>query len=393
MSRTEFTNWAGLVRSRDCEVRSVSTIDEVRAAIAAARARRCTLRVAGTTHSHAPLVQADGGIIALTDGLSGMPLVDRGSAVARIPAGTKLAAVGAPLWQAGYSLANQGDVDVQSIAGLIGTGVHGTGPSLPSISASVCGARLVVADGSCVDTDDDRDLLEAARLNLGLLGVVTEVRLRVIPAYHLHARDWSEPIAPVMERLDDLIHEARHFLFFWEPRTDEARCKQLHPAPGPVAAGVDGPGERTDPAYRVFPGDCGTPHTEMEYSVPAEEGPACFWRIRALMRERFPDVERPVEYRTVAGDDGWISPARGRATVAISIHESSDRPHEAFFRTAERIFREHRGRPHWGKVHYLDAASLAAEHPETWDRFWAVRARYDPEGRFLNPHLRAVGGV
>ena len=388
-----FTNWSGLVKSPAAEVRRIASEDDARAAVLDAASGGRPVRVAGTLHSHAPLVQVERGMILLTDDLAGNPRVDAGQAVARIPGGTKLSAIGEPLWQCGYSLANQGDIDLQSIAGLIGTGVHGTGPSLASISEAVTGGRIVTADGDIVDTDTEPELLEALRLNLGVLGVVTEVRLRLVPAYHLHAREWTEAIAAVMERLDELVAQSRHFLFFWYPGTDTAKCRRFHPCAGPPHSMGGIAGERIDRAYRIFPGERSTPHTEMEYSVPAQEGPACFARIRTLMLEEFPEVERPVEYRTVAGDNGWLSPARGRATVAISIHQDADREHVAYFRAAESIFREHGGRPHWGKVHYLAANELAAEYPEHWEQFWAVRDRLDPSGRFLNAHLRTIGGL
>ena len=40
--------------------------------------------------------------------------------------------------------------NLQSIAGAVGTGTHGTGPTLQNLSASVLGAQLVLADGSTV---------------------------------------------------------------------------------------------------------------------------------------------------------------------------------------------------------------------------------------------------
>ena len=95
---------------------------------------------------------------------------------------------------------------------------------------------------------------------------------------------------------------------------------------------------------------------------------------------------------TLAADDGWISTARGRDTVTISVHQAVDLPHEKFFKAAEQLFREHRGRPHWGKVHYLGAAELAAEYPDTWDCFWRMQTNLDPQGRFLNPWLRRIAG-
>ncbi|GIU87791.1 MAG: hypothetical protein KatS3mg009_2306 [Acidimicrobiia bacterium] len=130
---------------------------------------------------------------------------------------------------------------------------------------------------------------------------------------------------------------------------------------------------------------------EMEYALPAEAGPACFAAIRALVRDRFPDVQWPVEYRTLAADDVWLSPAYGRPTVTISVHEDAARPYEALFREAEAVFVAHDGRPHWGKVHWREAADLAPSFPH-WEHFWRLRAETDPDGVFLNDHLRAVGG-
>ena len=57
-----------------------------------------------------------------------MPIsVDRN---AWIRAGTKLSEIGEPLQRMGLALANQGDIDRQSLAGAIATGTHGTGATL-----------------------------------------------------------------------------------------------------------------------------------------------------------------------------------------------------------------------------------------------------------------------
>jgi L-gulonolactone oxidase len=99
-----------------------------------------------------------------------------------------------------------------------------------------------------------------------------------------------------------------------------------------------------------------------------------------------------VEYRTLAADDAWLSPAFGRETVTISIHQDARLPFRAFFEDIETIFREHAGRPHWGKVHSCTARDLRDLYPR-WDDFLAVRARLDPDGRFLNPYLRGLFGI
>jgi FAD/FMN-containing dehydrogenase len=91
----------------------------------------------------------------------------------------------------------------------------------------------------------------------------------------------------------------------------------------------------------------------------------------------------------LAADDILISPAQGRQSVTLSIHQGAELPYAEFFDDAEKIFRSHHGRPHWGKLHSLRGADLCLLYPH-WDRFQAVRSGLDPRGRFLNEHLRRL---
>jgi FAD/FMN-containing dehydrogenase len=110
------------------------------------------------------------------------------------------------------------------------------------------------------------------------------------------------------------------------------------------------------------------------------------------MQTDFPKIAWPIEYRTVAADDLWLSPHSGRASVTISLHQAAERPHEPFFRAAQEILLAHGGRPHWGKVHWLDAPQLAARYPE-WRRFQALRNQFDPDRVFSNDYLRELLGA
>jgi len=75
--------------------------------------------------------------------------------------------------------------------------------------------------------------------------------------------------------------------------------------------------------------------------------------------------------------------------VTISIHQAAELPYRDFFADAEAIFRNHRGRPHWGKMHAHTARALRDLYPQ-WDAFLAVRQRVDPDGYFLNAYLREL---
>ena len=64
----------------------------------------------------------------------------------------------------------------------------------------------------------------------------------------------------------------------------------------------------------------------------------------------------------------------------------------AYFAAVEEVMLAHGGRPHWGKMHTLDATALRARYPR-FDDFTALRDRLDPHRAFRNPYLdRVLGG-
>ena len=91
----------------------------------------------------------------------------------------------------------------------------------------------------------------------------------------------------------------------------------------------------------------------------------------------------------MAADDAWMSPFYGRESATIAVHQHHPVDTKKLFDTCEAIFRAYAGRPHWGKRHTRTAAELATLYPQ-FDAFREVRRRLDPEGKFLNPHLRAM---
>ncbi|OZB82866.1 MAG: hypothetical protein B7X41_15810, partial [Microbacterium sp. 14-71-5] len=63
-----------------------------------------------------------------------------------------------------------------------------------------------------------------------------------------------------------------------------------------------------------------------------------------------------------------------------------------YFDAVEQICLAHGGRPHWGKLHSLDADQLRERYPR-FDDFLALRDRLDPERRFGNRYLERVLGA
>jgi FAD/FMN-containing dehydrogenase len=297
---------------------------------------------------------------------------------------------------------NMGDIDYQALAGAVGTGTHGTGETLGNISTQVVGLRLVLATGETLDCSAAREpaIFGAARVSFGALGVTTRVTLRALPAYRLHERTWVAEFDDCVAQMPALIRDNRHFEFFWLPHDDLCAMKTLNPTteehvadtPPPIVTGRLAryiKPQRIDWSYRIFPSERTIKFNEMEFALPAEHGIDCLRELRQLMRDRHPDVAWAVEYRTLHRDDIPLSPASGRETVTISIHQAAELPYQAFFTDAEALFRNYRGRPHWGKMHWHSACDLQGLYPG-WETFATVREQIDPEGRFLNEHLRHI---
>lgn len=404
IDRLSWNNWAGNITATPQQIARPASEGEVVALVQKAARSGQSVRVVGSGHSFQPLCATDGLLLSLDD-LQGIVVADSASGLAVVWAGTKLHALGGPLLEAGLALENMGDIDRQSVAGAISTGTHGTGPTLRNLSSQVVGLRLVTGASEVIElsADSNLPLFKAAQVSLGSLGVITQATIRCLPAYRLHERTWAEPFAECMARLDERIAATRHFEFFWVPGEDVAACKALQPIDTEtwqVSENLPGLSERlrryigperVEWSHRIFPSERNNRFVEMEFAIPAADGPACMHEIRALMQERHPSVQWPVEYRTLAADDGWLSPAYQRQSVTISVHQAADLPYADFFADAEALFRRYRGRPHWGKLHSHTAADFAQLYPR-WNDFLTIRQELDPEGRFLNEHLRRIFG-
>ncbi len=385
-----WANWSGRQRSKPAALHFIRSEADAAAIVRSAVAEQRSLRVAGAGHSHAPLVLSDG-VIVDASGLAGVVSVDAASKRAWVWSGTRIYALGRALHDQGLALANQGDIDRQAIAGAVATGTHGTGAALKNLSAAVTAIRLVTAAGDIAECDSQRDadLFRAARLNLGAFGIVTQLQLQLVDAYRLEERGWSEPFDTLMPKLDELIARSRHLEFFWYPHNDIAIAKATNDTTEAPVYPLAPEGSRRAWSYEVLSNYRPILHTEMEYSVPAADGPACMREIRDLIRRDFAGLKWPVEYRTLAADDVWLSTAYERPTVTISVHQDVNEPDEPYFRACEAIFDRFSGRPHWGKVHYLDGATLAARHPR-WAQWWRAHDALDPHDTFLNDFLRGV---
>jgi FAD/FMN-containing dehydrogenase len=398
----QWTNWVGNQSFRPQRVVVAESESDVAREVMDAASGGYRVRTVGTGHSFTPIVETD--VLLDTGPLRGIVEVDPAALTVTAGPKTTIGDFGDPLWDHGLALANQGDIDTQAIAGAIATATHGSGRRQPNFSAALLGARFVDGMGNLVEvsSEENPDVLPALQTSIGLLGIMTEVTIGVAPAYELHARVDIMKYEEVMERFESDMEEYRHFGLFWMPTDASAALYNLHDAGADdcvvkryrqveIGAARDGlpPNERIDRSYRIYPMIYDPNFHEVEYFLPIEQTREIMGEMRKLMMRWLPLSVYPLEIRVVARDEAWMSPNYRRDNLVVSISGEPGTDYWPYLRACDSLFAEYGGRPHWGKIHFMTPDRIARLFPR-YDDFLAMRRRFDPNGTFLNPHLREL---
>jgi FAD-linked oxidoreductase len=427
-------NWGRSASVKPLRVERPRTPEGVQRAVKAAVSQGLTVKAVGAGHSFTGIAVAPGVLLELDD-MQGLVSADAATGRVTLLAGTRLHRIPGLLARYGLAMENLGDIDRQSISGAISTGTHGTGAGFGGLATQVVGLTLITAAGEFLRIDDEQnaELLPAAALGLGALGVIVEVTLQCVPAFVMQAIDEPAPLADVLATLDARVAASDHFEFYWFPHTDVALTKrqtrlpesarreplpvvgkwidetllsngvyrvvcaagQAVPAITPpfsrLAVKLTGDRRYTDLSHRVLTQSRTVRFREMEYALPVENVVPAFRAVQALIAERGWRIEFPIEVRFAREDSIWLSTAHGRATGYIAVHRYWRADPTEYFEAVERIMLEHGGRPHWGKLHTLTADQLRERYPRFGD-FTALRDRLDPDRRFANRHLERILG-
>ncbi|WP_296225895.1 D-arabinono-1,4-lactone oxidase [Ralstonia sp. UBA689] len=422
--RQAWQNWSGI---HTCRPTAIATPADETELATVLRGTAPGVRCVGSGHSFTALVPTDTTLVSL-DRMSGIVSADKATGTVTLQAGTRLALLSRLLDAQGLAMRNLPDIDVQSFAGAIATGTHGTGQNLPALHADVIGLRLMTPDGNVLDCSerDNPDLLAAARVSLGALGVVTQITLRTVPAYNLHRRVFLKPVEAMLEEAPALAEQHRNFEFYYLPFTGYAAGivhdvyegdDVLTPQPADEAMlrdlrrlrdwlghfpklrrwtaqrfiDADQTEEAKNRSWKLLSTQRPTRFNETECHVPRNVGIDCVREVIAALEKR-DDVYFPLEFRFVKADDAWLSPFHQRDSCSIAVHAAQGEPYDYLLSEIGPIYRKYEGRPHWGKLHDVGPEQLAALYPR-WSDFLALRGQLDPEGKMLNPYLRTLFGV
>jgi xylitol oxidase len=411
-------NWSGTHTYRARVLHRPSTLDELRAIVAAAP----HVRVLGSRHSFTDI--GDSEELVSVDTLPADVAVDRAARTVSFGAALRYGELAEALHPEGLALANLASLPHISVAGAVATATHGSGDANGNLATSVAALEIVTSDGEVVTVQRGDPAFEGMVVGLGALGAVTRITLDVEPAYEIRQRVF-EGLAwdALFEHYDEITAAGHSVSVFtrWADTTDQVWLKsRVGDAPEEVRADLFGaPAATVDrhPILGIDPVNCTPqlgrpgrwsdrlPHFRMgftpsvgeeiqsEYYVPRRHAVPAIDAVRALGATLRP-VLQVCEIRTIAADRLWMSPEYGTDTVAL--HFTWTRDPEAVRRVLtdlEAALEPFEFRPHWGKLFVADRSAIAPRYERLPD-FKRLVGRLDPRGAFRNAWLeRSVLGA
>ena len=414
---TPRTNWAGNLTYHTDNLFEPSTAAELQQIVK----DHASIRPLGTRHAFNGIADSTHAQVSLKH--FNQITLDEKARTVTVGAGVRYGDVAPVIDAKGFALHNLASLPHISVPGACVTATHGSGLHNGNLSTSVAAIEFVSADGTLhtLSRAQDGDKFNGAVVNLGLLGVITNITLDVEPTFQVAQTVYTDiPFSELEHHFDDIYGAAYSISIFtdWQngrgtelwlkrrvnpgekldtpPLFYNARLatKNLHPIPNLDAVnctpqmGVPGPWYERLPHFRMNFTPSSGEELQTEYFVPRADA---YKAIRAVetLRDHITPHLLTTELRTIAADNLWMSMAYQQDSLAIHFTWKREWPQvQKILPLIEAKLAPFTPRPHWAKLFTLKAAQLHAAYPKLND-FKALAQQYDPKGKFRNEFITA----
>lgn len=386
------------------------------------------IRLVGTGHSWNNICLTSETLINL-DNYQKVLSVDKEKLQVKVQAGIKLWQLNDYLDKQGLALKNLGSISKQSIAGAISTATHGTGIDYQILGSQVEEFSLVKADGEkvLIHHEGDRDLFNLALVNLGCLGVLSEITINVVPAFNLHDETYVANFNEVINNLDSFISQNHHFKLWWFPHIEEVVVYKYKRTQEPVndsrlrqwlmdeilsvnayrlmlkigtikrdwrrninrvlVQNFIKPLNRIEKSYKVFNVPEPPLHRETEWAFDLAVATDLLREYKRLINASAHRINFLQEIRFTAADNYALSPCYGRNTMWLGAYNADNFGWSELLNDFETLAFKYKGRPHWGKeFNRVDKTYLKQAYPQ-YEAFCKLRQELDPQNKFVNEYI------
>jgi hypothetical protein len=225
LGQVPWVNWAGTAACHAQYVSVPQTVDDLVLAVAEARARGQKVRVVASGFSWTSLVPSEDTLI-FCERLDKVT-VDAGDPAAPsvwAEAGVTNRQLTRELARFGLSMPWNVVLETVRVAGLVTVGTHGTGKTTATVGDLILALEVVDAEGRLRTLSNEtvgEDVMSAARLSLGLFGIIARVKLRVVPIHRVIQDDRRLPARAVKDQLPALIGRHESVEIYWFPFNDD----------------------------------------------------------------------------------------------------------------------------------------------------------------------------
>jgi len=321
------------------------------------------------------------------------------------------------------------DINTITIGGALATGTHGTSGKL--LCEYMIDCSIVLADGSLKRINEKDEMIDAVRVSLGVLGVMSEITFKCEPIYTLHVKEGPEDDSEWLPKIKERLQKHDFLRILWLPHTDKGYVitgDKINPDTE-IA-------ENLGPAYlkhrrtaskilykysHIFPWTTaiankllyrgffsstkehkgslyqatvtksrGSTIELAEWTIGLDKFPKVFEELKTEINKwsNKSFIHIPMDVRFVYKDKSWLSYAYGEDTVTmgcVSRNAATADTYEAF-KSIEKVFLKYGGKPHWGKRFTAKDAGISKIYSK-WEDFKVLRKELDPTNKFLNPYL------
>jgi L-gulonolactone oxidase len=382
------------------------------------------IRMVGTGHSWNAICLSNDTLVNL-DRYNKLLWVNKEKLQVRVQAGIKLWQLNTLLDKEGLALKNLGSIAKQSIAGAISTGTHGSGINYKILGSQIEEFTLIKANGEKLELrfEGDKELFNKCLVNLGCLGIISEITLNVDPAFNLHDHTVAMPYKAAVENLDELVQTNHHFKMWWFPHTEKMVLYRYNRTVDAIndsrfrqwfmdefvsvniyrlllrigslnrkwrklinrflILNFNRPLKRIEKSHKVFNVPEPPLHREVEWAFDISVAPQLLTEYKQLIDSSPHLINFIQEIRFTKGDEYALSACYGRDTIWLGVYNADNFGWKELVADFEQLAKKYKGRPHWGKEFNFDKEYLRSVYPE-FDAFNALRKELDPEGKFTN---------
>ena len=324
------------------------------------------------------------------------------------------------------------DINTITISGALATGTHGTSGKLLCEYMTKC--NIILANGSIKVVTKEDEIMDAFRVSLGVLGVLSEITFQCEPIYTLHIKEGPEDDAVWLPKIKERLIKHDFLRILWLPHTDKGYVitgdkidpnteviedlgpkylkhrrtaskilyKYTHIFPWITAIAnkllyrgfFSSTKEHKGSLYQATVTKSRGSTLELaEWTIGLDKFSTVFEELKTEINKwsNKSFIHIPMDIRFVYKDNTWLSYAYGEDIVTmgcVSRNAATADTYEAF-KSIEKVFLKYGGKPHWGKRFMAKDAELNKVY-EKWNDFKLLRRKLDPSNKFLNPYLKEL---